>query len=143
MNMKNSVAVFVTLLFLSAARPAVASSPADSTVIVGADQITALISKISDKNVALVVNHTAMVGTTHLADTLKSIGVTIKKIFAPEHGFRGTADAGELIKDGFDTKTGFKVISLYGDNKKPKAADLADVDVLIFDIQDVGARFYT
>ena len=141
--MKNSVAIFVTFLFLIAIRPVVASTPADSTVVVGADQITALISKISDKNVALVVNHTAMVGKTHLADTLKSIGVTIKKIFAPEHGFRGTADAGEVIKDGFDTKTGFKVISLYGDNKKPKGDDLADVDVVIFDIQDVGARFYT
>jgi uncharacterized protein YbbC (DUF1343 family) len=140
--MKNVVAVFVTLLFITL-KPAAASALPDSTVVVGADQITALVSRISDKNVALVVNHTAVVGKTHLVDTLRSIGVTIKKIFAPEHGFRGNADAGEVIKDGLDSKTGLKVVSLYGDNKKPKGTDLADVDVVIFDIQDVGARFYT
>jgi uncharacterized protein YbbC (DUF1343 family) len=142
--MKNTVALFVTLFTLIVTiEQSMAQSVKDSSVVVGADQITMLISKISDKNVALVVNHTAMVGKTHLADTLKSIGVTIKKVFAPEHGFRGDADAGEVIKDGYDQKSGLKVISLYGDNKKPKAADLADVDVVIFDIQDVGARFYT
>src|SRR5687767_15136157 len=128
MHMKNTVAVFVTFFFLIVApAQSMAQSTKDSTVVVGADQITALVSKISDKNVALVVNHTAIVGKTHLADTLKSIGVTIKKVFAPEHGFRGDADAGEVIKDGYDNKSGLKVISLYGDNKKPKAADLSDV----------------
>ncbi len=142
--MKNSVALFVTFFsLLIMFQPSAAQAPKDSAVIVGADQIAALVSRVSDKDVALVVNHTALVGKTHLADTLKSIGVTIKKVFAPEHGFRGDADAGEVIKDGYDNKSGLKVISLYGDNKKPKAEDLADVDVVIFDIQDVGVRFYT
>lgn len=109
----------------------------------GADQLDVLVPKIKDKRVALVVNYTAMIGKTHLADTLKSYGVTIKKIMSPEHGFRGTATAGEHVKDGFDTKTGLPVVSLYGNNRKPTPAQLEDVDVLIFDIQDVGVRFFT
>lgn len=80
---------------------------------------------------------------THLVDSLLATGVDIKKVFAPEHGFRGTADAGETIKDGFDTKTNLPIISLYGEHKKPTPVQLQDIDVMIFDIQDVGARFYT
>jgi len=109
----------------------------------GADQLDVLLLKIKDKRVALVVNYTAVIGKTHLADTLKGYGVTIKKIMSPEHGFRGTATAGEHVKDGLDTKTGLLVVSLYGDNRKPTAAQLEDVDVVIFDIQDVGVRFFT
>jgi uncharacterized protein YbbC (DUF1343 family) len=109
----------------------------------GADQIDLLLPKIKDKRIALVVNYTAVIGKTHLADTLKSYGVTIKKIMSPEHGFRGTATAGEHVKDGFDTKTGLPVVSLYGDNRKPTPAQLEDVDVVVFDIQDVGVRFFT
>lgn len=120
-----------------------AAQPQPAPIIVGAQQLDVLLPKLSNKKVALVVNQTSLVGKTHLADTLKSRGVTIQKIFAPEHGFRGTADAGEQITDGVDSKTGLKTISLYGENKKPSAAQLKDVDVLIFDIQDVGARFYT
>jgi len=112
-------------------------------VLTGAAQLDLLVPKLKNKSVALVVNYTAIVGKTHLADTLKSYGVNIKKIMSPEHGFRGTATAGELVKDGFDTKTGLPVVSLYGNNKKPTAAQLQDVDVLIFDIQDVGIRFFT
>ncbi|WP_276369585.1 DUF1343 domain-containing protein [Chryseolinea sp. H1M3-3] len=112
-------------------------------VVVGAEQLDLLLPKIKGKNVALVVNYTATVGNTHLADTLKSRGVTIKKILAPEHGFRGNAANGEHVKDGFDTKTGLAVISLYGNNRKPTAEQLADVDVIIYDIQDVGVRFFT
>ena len=114
-----------------------------SVLRTGADQLDVLVPKLKDKRVALIVNYTAMVGKTHLADTLKSYGVSIKKIMSPEHGFRGTATAGEHVKDGFDTKTGLPVVSLYGDNRKPTAVQLEDVDVLIFDIQDVGVRFFT
>jgi uncharacterized protein YbbC (DUF1343 family) len=98
---------------------------------------------LQQKRVALVVNNTSLVGSTHLADTLLSRGVMIKKIFAPEHGFRGTADAGEDVKDGTDTRTGLPLVSLYGNNKKPTPEQLADIDIVIFDIQDVGVRFYT
>ena len=109
----------------------------------GADQINLILPILQGKNIALVVNYTAVVGKTHLADTLKDYGVTIKKIMSPEHGFRGTATAGEHVKDGFDTKTGLPVVSLYGNNRKPTPEQLKDVDVVVFDIQDVGVRFFT
>lgn len=112
-------------------------------VITGAEQLDVLLPKLKSKKVALVVNYTAVIGKTHLADTLKSYGVIIKKILSPEHGFRGTATAGEHVKDGFDTKTGLPVVSLYGNNRKPTPAQLEDLDVVIFDIQDVGVRFFT
>lgn len=112
-------------------------------VRVGADQLDAFLPKLAGRNVALVVNHTSLVGHTHLADTLMSLGVVIKKVFAPEHGFRGAAADGEKIHDAIDAKTGLPIISLYGSNRKPTPEQLADVDVVIFDIQDVGTRFYT
>lgn len=112
-------------------------------VIMGAEQLDILLPKLKGKNVALVVNYTAVVGKKHLADTLKGYGVSIKKIMSPEHGFRGNATAGEHVKDGFDTKTGLPVVSLYGNNRKPTPAQLQDVDIVIFDIQDVGIRFFT
>lgn len=115
----------------------------ETTVLTGAEQLNEYLPRLRDNRVALVVNHTALVGGAHLADTLKNLGVTLVKIFAPEHGFRGTADAGEHIKDGIDIKLGIPVVSLYGANKKPTAGQLADVDVMVFDIQDVGVRFYT
>ena len=98
---------------------------------------------LKNKNVALVVNHTSMVGSRHIADSLLGLGVAVVRIFAPEHGFRGTGEAGELIADGKDARTGVAVVSLYGKKKKPSPADLKGIDVVIFDIQDVGARFYT
>jgi uncharacterized protein YbbC (DUF1343 family) len=112
----------------------------------GADQLDILIPKLNDKRVALLINHTATIGKTHLVDSLLQRGIDIKKIFAPEHGFRGTADAGEKIVDGLDTKTSLPVVSLYGSekkDKKPSGQQLQDVDVVIFDIQDVGVRFFT
>ena len=112
-------------------------------LLVGAEQLDILLPKLAGKRVGLVVNYTAQIGKTHLADTLLSTGVNIKKIFAPEHGFRGNAANGEDVKDGIDTKTKLPIISIYGKSKKPSAEQLADLDVLIFDIQDVGARFYT
>lgn len=112
-------------------------------IITGADQMDEVVSKLRDKRVALVVNHTSLVGKRHLTDTLLKSGIAVKKIFAPEHGFRGEAEAGETIKDGRDTQTGLPVISLYGNLKKPTPDMLQDIDIVVFDIQDVGARFYT
>ncbi len=112
-------------------------------ITTGAERLDILLPLLKDKNVALLVNQTAMVGGTHLVDTLLAYHINIKKIFAPEHGFRGSADAGEHVRDSVDAKTKIKIISLYGGKKKPSAQDLKDVDVMIFDIQDVGVRFYT
>ena len=109
----------------------------------GADQIETLTSLIGNKKIALVANQTSLTGSTHLLDTLCSLGKRPVALFAPEHGFRGKADAGENVKDGKDVKTGTPIISLYGKNKKPSATDLANIDMVVFDIQDVGARFYT
>jgi len=114
-----------------------------SPILPGAYQIDEYLPFLKDKKVALVVNQTSMIQNTHLVDTLLSLGVTIKKIFAPEHGFRGEADAGETVKNEVDKKTGLPLVSLYGNNKKPTPEQLKDVDVVIFDIQDVGVRFYT
>lgn len=111
--------------------------------IVGAQNLKSYIGLLKDKKIALVVNQTSTIGNTHLVDSLVKLKVNIVKIFGPEHGFRGTADAGEHIENGKDPKTGIPVISLYGDNKKPTPSQLADIDLVIFDIQDVGARFYT
>lgn len=109
----------------------------------GADQIETLTSLIGNKKIALVANQTSLTGSTHLLDTLYSLGKRPVALFAPEHGFRGKADAGETVKDGKDVKTGTPIISLYGKNKKPSATDLKNIDMIVFDIQDVGARFYT
>ena len=109
----------------------------------GADQIETLTSLIGSKKIALVANQTSLTGSTHLLDTLCSLGKRPVVLFAPEHGFRGKADAGETVKDGKDVKTGTPIISLYGKNKKPSVTDLANIDMIVFDIQDVGARFYT
>lgn len=109
----------------------------------GSYQIELYRNLIQGKSVAVVANQTSMVGNTHLVDTLISLGLNIKVIFAPEHGFRNMADAGETIVNGKDPETGVPLISLYGTHFKPTPADLAGIDVVIFDIQDVGARFYT
>ena len=109
----------------------------------GAVRIDIYLSKIEDKKVGLLINHTSMVGQIHLVDFLLEKNISIEKIFAPEHGFRGKADAGEKVEDNIDQKTGIPVVSLYGKNKKPSSKSLAGLDVVIFDIQDVGTRFYT
>ena len=112
-------------------------------IIIGAARFTEYLSALEGKKVGLIVNQTSAIGETHLVDSLISLGVDVRKIFAPEHGFRGTADAGEKVKNGKDVKTGFPIVSLYGKYRKPSKAMITDFDVLIFDIQDVGARFYT
>ncbi|MCL9806692.1 DUF1343 domain-containing protein [Flavobacterium amniphilum] len=110
----------------------------------GADNHKAYLPLLKGKKVGIVTNQTGILtNKTHLVDFLLEQKVDLQKIYAPEHGFRGTADAGELIKDGKDTKTGLPIVSLYGNNKKPKPEQLVGIDVMIFDLQDVGARFYT
>ena len=117
-----------------------ASQPA---VITGAERMPVYLPSLKGKAVAVFANQTSMVKNSHLVDTLLKSGINVVKIFGPEHGFRGDADAGEKVGDARDARTGLPVISLYGNHKKPTADDLKDVDVLVFDIQDVGVRFYT
>lgn len=112
-------------------------------ILVGTEQLDEIATRTKDKRVALMANHTAALGHAHLADLMKSLNIKLVKIFSPEHGFRGNAPDGELIKDGVDPRTQLPVVSLYGNNKKPTAAQLADIDLVVFDIQDVGTRFYT
>lgn len=110
---------------------------------VGADRTVDYLPLLAGKRVAVVTNQTGRIGSTHVVDSLLALKVDVVKVFAPEHGFRGDADAGEHVKDGRDARTGLPLTSLYGSNKKPAKAQLADVDLLLFDIQDVGVRFYT
>jgi len=118
-------------------------SPLLKALEVGAEQVQTYLPLLKDKRVALVVNQSAQVRRQHLLDVLLEKQIDVKKVFSPEHGFRGKQDAGAKINDQLDSKTGLPIISLYGKSKKPKLTDLADVDVIIFDIQDVGVRFYT
>jgi len=142
--MKHLLTIACIILTLSCQSQQKAASPAASAkVISGADRTEVYVPMLKNKRVAIFANHTAVVGNTHLVDTLKSLGVNIVKAFGPEHGFRGTADAGEKVDNYIDKATGIPVISLYGKKRRPSAEDLADVDILIFDIQDVGVRFYT
>ncbi len=114
-----------------------------ASVRTGADQTEKYLPLLKDKQVAIVGNQTSLIRKTHLVDSLLKLNVKIKKIFCPEHGFRGTGDAGAKVQTQTDEKTGLPLLSLYGKNFKPKDADLKDVDVVLFDLQDVGARFYT
>lgn len=109
----------------------------------GADRLEELFPLLENKRISLVVNQTSLVQNVHLLDTLYNKGVHITQVFAPEHGFRGDADAGEFIKNGKDYRTQVPITSLYGKNKKPQPSQLQQTDIMIFDIQDVGARFYT
>ena len=124
------------------------SNPKTTEIITGANRTEEYLPLLKDKTIGVAGNQTSIIKTekgeyTHLVDSLLSLNIKVEKVFAPEHGFRGTADAGEVIKDGADTKTGLPVVSLYGNNKKPSAEVLKNIDLMIFDIQDVGARFYT
>lgn len=123
-------------------------------IVVGANQIDSYLPLLQGKRVGVVANQTSVIfknkgqktedrSNTHLVDSLLSLKIDVVKVFAPEHGFRGTADAGEEVKDGIDTKTELPLVSLYGDNRKPKPEQLKDIDIVVFDIQDVGVRFYT
>ncbi len=116
-------------------------------ILVGAEQTELYFKDIKNKRIAVVANQTSRIRSrkkyVHLIDTLISMNINVKKVFAPEHGFRGIADAGEKVSDGFDIKTGLPIVTLYGENRKPSSKHLENIDVVIFDIQDVGARFYT
>ena len=116
---------------------------ANGQIKTGADQTEKYIPYIKGKRVAILANQTSIIGKTHLVDSLKKLGVNIVKVFGPEHGFRGKASAGDVVSDEIDVATGIPIISLYGAKNKPTKADLADVDLVIYDLQDVGVRFYT
>ena len=133
--------ISLILLFISVSQPLFSRS--DTGPVPGASRIELYKDLIEGKSVAIVANQTSMTGQTHLVDNLLSIGINIKVIFSPEHGFRNLADAGETVENGKDLETGVTLISLYGKHFKPTPEDLRGIDVVIFDIQDVGVRFYT
>ena len=144
------VAMLSQLLVSCHAQPQAATgeAPAYQGLRTGAEVLLSNNSQFSIlnfhfKKIAVVANQTSLVGTTHLVDTLLARDVNVTKIFCPEHGFRGTAAAGAIIKDGKDDRTGLPIVSLYGKNKKPTPEQMKDVDCVIFDLQDVGCRFYT
>ena len=141
---KNTVLLFV-LTLLSCRNQT--NSQAQSPLRVGAQQTETYLPILKNKTVGILANQTSVIfkedGYTHLVDSLLSLNVAVKKVFAPEHGFRGTADAGEKVESQTDPKTGLSIISLYGKNRKPTPLQLKGIDVLVFDLQDVGARFYT
>lgn len=130
------LAYFITSTYFNDIGAQVKASP-------GASNTNAYINELKGKRVAVFANQTSMIGDQHLVDVLLGKQVTVKKIFGPEHGFRGVADAGEKVGNYIDDKTGIPVVSLYGAKHKPSREDLEDIDIIIFDIQDVGVRFYT
>ena len=132
-HMKSFLALAILLL----------SSALSAQIRTGAEQTDRLVRIIGKKRVTLTVNQTSLCGEIHLADTLMQRGVNIVQLFAPEHGIRGQADAGEKIHDGHDVRTGLSIVSLYGKNKKPQPGQLEKTDAVVFDLQDVGARFFT
>lgn len=150
-TMNYSILVFVLILtaFTSCGSSSKKQSIVDNTssiqsgIKTGADQTEKYLPLLQNKRIAVVANQTSVIGKTSLIDSLKTLGIHIVKIFGPEHGFRGTASAGAVVSDSLDAKTGIPEISLYGKKSKPSKEDLADVDLVVFDIQDVGARFYT
>ena len=136
------VAIFSQLL-LSCAHAQPAAVPQSSAMRTGAEMLLDDTPQFSFPRIAVVGNQTSIVGNTHLVDTLVAKGIHVTKIFCPEHGFRGTAEAGAHVDNSVDPKTGIPIISLYGKNKKPTPEQMKDIDVVLFDLQDVGCRFYT
>ncbi|HEU0112890.1 MAG TPA: DUF1343 domain-containing protein [Flavisolibacter sp.] len=131
-------------LYSAYKKPSVISfEPEAGAIKTGADQTEKYLPYLKGKRIAILGNQTSVIGATHLVDSLKTLGVNIVKVFGPEHGFRGQASAGVKVKDEKDKATGIPVISLYGPKRKPSKSDMSDIDLMIFDIQDVGCRFYT
>lgn len=124
-------------------KPANSKDQESEKISVGAERTELYLSKLQGKKVAVVGNQTSVIGSTHLVDSLQKLGINIVKAFSPEHGFRGVADAGEKVNSSVDAKTGIPIVSLYGSNKKPTQEQLKGIEVIVFDIQDVGVRFYT
>lgn len=137
----NYIFFFSIIFFFSCSEKS--RSQVESEVIPAANNIENYIDLLSDKSIGLIVNQTSQINGTHLVDTLASLGVNITKVFAPEHGFRGKEDAGATINNEIDSKSGLPIISLYGKKKKPSKEDMNGLHLLVFDIQDVGVRFYT
>lgn len=142
-RIQNSALFISALLAFVLITPANSRTPAYGDVTTAAERVGEYLPLLENKRVGIVANHTSVIGDTHLVDSLLSLGVDIRKIFTPEHGFRGTADAGERINTTMDERTGLPLISLYGERRKPSACDIDNLDIVIYDIQDVGARFYT
>jgi uncharacterized protein YbbC (DUF1343 family) len=141
--MYSRILPFVLLILLFANNQLFYAQNSFKKVIPGAERVAVYKPMLNNKTIAVVANHTSMIGQTHLVDTLVSLGANIKVIFCPEHGFRGTEEAGKTIKNGIDSKTKLPVVSLYGKKVKPSADDLKGVDLIIYDLQDVGVRCYT
>jgi len=143
--------MFVTLSYCASKPSSVssASTEANSAVIskegirTGAEQTEEYLSYLKGKRIAILGNQTSIIGKTHLVDSLKKLGINIVTVFGPEHGFRGNASAGTKVQDEVDSATGIRIISLYGPKRKPSKEDMAIVDLMIYDVQDVGCRFYT
>ncbi|HYC40328.1 MAG TPA: DUF1343 domain-containing protein [Chitinophagaceae bacterium] len=133
--------IFIAVLLASL--PVAGQKLQGTRITPGAERLDEYLPLLRGKTVGIFANHTSLVGNTHLVDTLRHLGVNVKVIFGPEHGFRGTADAGEKVGNYVDQRTGIPVVSLYGAKRRPSAEDVQGVDILIFDIQDVGVRFYT
>lgn len=139
-----SVVVFVAASFVLLSVTNQKPEPVtEKKIRTGAEQVDQYLPYLKNKRVAIMANPTSIIGKTHLVDSLKKLGVNIVKVFGPEHGFRGNASAGDHVADEVDQATGIPIISLYGKKNKPSQEDMADVDVLIYDLQDVGVRFYT
>lgn len=147
MMIKNRMRLFLPFLFVlmlfQCPNVTAKATGLETPIVVGAERLSSYLPLMKNKRVALLINQTSLVYNKLLLDTLISSGVQVVKIFVPEHGFRGTADAGAHIKNDIDAQTGLPVISLYGKNKKPSAEQMKDIDVLVYDLQDVGVRFYT
>lgn len=151
---KNTVFIFLALLISCSGHSknsnteiSIEKAGQVDSIVVGANQVEAYLPLLKNKKVGIIGNQTSVIfhgkQYTHLVDSLYTLGITIKRVFSPEHGFRGTASAGESVDNQIDEKTGIPIISLYGNHYKPSPKDLEDLDILIFDIQDVGLRFYT
>ncbi|WP_426479538.1 exo-beta-N-acetylmuramidase NamZ family protein [Chryseobacterium sp. CBSDS_008] len=136
--------LLICLIFLGVFNQYYSQTQVQPDFKTGADQPEIYLPLLKNKTIGVVTNQTGLMSDrTHLVDFLVKNGITIKSIFAPEHGFRGDADAGAKVKNGVDVKTGIPIVSLYGPNKKPKPEQLSGIDLVVFDIQDVGVRFYT
>ena len=145
-RLKNILALLLIIGFISCSTSAITSKNNTKNVGViktGAEQTELYVPYLQGKRVAILANQTTIIGKKHLVDSLQSLGVNIVKVFGPEHGFRGNASAGADVKDEMDKQTGIPIISLYGPKNKPTKGDLADVDIVLYDLQDVGVRFYT
>ncbi len=149
MRILSILALLACLAYSASAQKATSSSASYAattnlpTIMTGAEQVKNYLPLLQGKRVAVFANQTSLIGKTHLVDSLQQLGIDIRVIFGPEHGFRGDADAGEKVSNYIDKKTGIPVVSLYGQKRRPDEKDLSEIDVMVFDIQDVGVRFYT